>query len=87
MLCLYCPITPKDQNKKLEKYEEGVRNRPDIRFIPFAVTEFGVLGGHAMAFFIELARQATASTGCMWANCWPPDAERFSHRPCRPLRL
>jgi hypothetical protein len=28
----------------------GVRSRPDIRFIPFAVTEYGTLGGHPTAF-------------------------------------
>jgi hypothetical protein len=40
---------------KLEKYSEGVRSRPDIRFIPFAVIEFGSLGGHATAFLTDLA--------------------------------
>jgi hypothetical protein len=29
---------------------------PGIRFIPFAVTEFGTLGGHAIDFFRELAK-------------------------------
>jgi hypothetical protein len=28
------------EKTKFEKYEEGVRSRPDIRFTPFAVTEF-----------------------------------------------
>jgi hypothetical protein len=38
------------EKTKLEKYNsEGVRSRPDIRFIPFAVTEFGTLGGHTTA--------------------------------------
>jgi hypothetical protein len=40
-----------------------VRSRPDIRFIPFAVTEFGTLGGHATAFLTELAKQGAASKG------------------------
>jgi hypothetical protein len=40
----------------LEKHSLGVRSRPEIRFIPFAVTEFGALGGLATDFFIELAR-------------------------------
>jgi hypothetical protein len=48
---------------KFEKYSEGVRNRPDVRFIPFAVTEFGILGGHATAFLTVLAKQASASKG------------------------
>jgi hypothetical protein len=40
-----------------------VLSRPDIRFIPFAVTEVGTLGGHATAFLTEPAKQATASKG------------------------
>jgi hypothetical protein len=49
--------------QKFEKYSEGVRSRPDIRFIPFAITEFGTLGGHVMAFLTDLAKQAAASKG------------------------
>jgi hypothetical protein len=33
-----------------DMYSEGVRSRPETRFTPFAVTEFGALGGHATAF-------------------------------------
>jgi hypothetical protein len=51
------------EKTKLEKYSEGVRSRPDIRFIPFVVTEFGTLGGNATAFLTELVKQATASKG------------------------
>jgi hypothetical protein len=51
------------KNTKFEKCSEGLRSRPDIRFTPFAVTEFGILGGHAMAFPTELAKHATASKG------------------------
>jgi hypothetical protein len=40
-----------------------VRSRPDIRFIPFAITEFGSLGGHATAFLTELTKQGAASKG------------------------
>jgi hypothetical protein len=40
-----------------------VKSRPDISFIPFAVTEFGTLGGLATAFLVELAKQAAASKG------------------------
>jgi hypothetical protein len=47
----------------VEKLSERVRNRPDIRFIPFAVTEFDTLGGDATAFLTELAKQAAASKG------------------------
>jgi hypothetical protein len=46
-----------------EKYSEGVRSRPVIRFIPFAVTEFGALGSHATDLLNEQANLATASKG------------------------
>jgi hypothetical protein len=36
---------------KFEKYSEGVRTCHDIRFVPFAVTEFRALGGHAADAF------------------------------------
>jgi hypothetical protein len=36
---------------KFEKYSEGVRCHPDIRFIPFAGTYFGTLGGLATDFW------------------------------------
>jgi hypothetical protein len=51
------------EKTKFEKYSEGLRSRPDIRFIPFEVTVFGTLGGHATAFLTELAKQAAASKG------------------------
>jgi hypothetical protein len=51
------------EKTKFEKYSEGVRSRPDIRIIPFAVTEFGTLGGHATAFLTELAKHVAASKG------------------------
>jgi hypothetical protein len=35
---------------KVEKYSDRVRSRTNIRFIPFAVTEFSTLGGHATSF-------------------------------------
>jgi hypothetical protein len=44
------------EKTKFEKYSEGMRSRPDIRFIPYAVTEFGALGGHATASLNELAK-------------------------------
>jgi hypothetical protein len=53
----------RDEKTKFEKYSEVVRSRPDIRFIPFTVTEFGSLGGHATAFWTQPARQAAASKG------------------------
>ena len=51
------------EKTKFEKYSEGVRSRPDIHFIPFAVTEFGTLGGRAAAFLTELAKHEAASKG------------------------
>jgi hypothetical protein len=47
------------EKSKFENYSERVRSRPDIRFIPFAVTELGTLGGHATAFLTELAKHAS----------------------------
>jgi hypothetical protein len=49
--------------EKFEKCSEGVRSRPDIHFIPFAITEFGILGGHATAFLTELAKHAAGKKG------------------------
>jgi hypothetical protein len=49
------------EETKFEKYSEGVRSRPDSRLIPFAITEFGTLGGHAAAFLTEVAKYAAAS--------------------------
>jgi hypothetical protein len=56
---------------------------PEIRFIPFAVTEFGTLGGHATAFLRSWLDKQSHLKGCMWASCWPHGADGFSHRPCR----
>eukprot|EP00873_Tetraselmis_striata_P016210 jgi/Tetstr1/436474/TSEL_025302.t1 len=39
------------------KYDEGVRNAAGmLRFVPFAVSEFGSLAPHAEAFLVELAK-------------------------------
>jgi hypothetical protein len=38
----------RDKKTKFEKYSEGLRSRPNIRSIFFAVADFGALGGHAM---------------------------------------
>jgi hypothetical protein len=51
------------EKAKFEKYSEGARSRPDIRFTPFAVMESGTLGGHATAFLTEQAKQAAAAKG------------------------
>jgi hypothetical protein len=65
---VYSPASPEvalrlAEKAKFKKYSEGVRSRPDIRFIPFAVTEFGTLGGHATAFLTEIAKHGAASKG------------------------
>jgi hypothetical protein len=49
-------IVRRGEKTKFAKYSEGVRSYSDIRFIPFAFTEFGTLGGHAAAFLTELAK-------------------------------
>jgi hypothetical protein len=51
------------EKTKFKKYSEGVRSRPDSRFVPFAVTEVGALGGHATGFLNELAKEVVASKG------------------------
>jgi hypothetical protein len=45
-----------------------VRSRPDIRIIPFAVSEFGTLGGHATAFLTALAKQVASSRVASWCR-------------------
>jgi hypothetical protein len=52
-----------EKSKFDNKCSKGVRSRPDIRFIPFAVTEVGTLGGHATAFLTEMAKHAAVSKG------------------------
>jgi hypothetical protein len=58
---VYGPPSPevalrRAEKTKFEKYSEGVRSRPDIRFIPFEVTEFGTLDGNTTDFLTELAK-------------------------------
>jgi hypothetical protein len=69
---------------KFEKfYSEGVRSRPDIRFILFVVTEFGTLGGHATAFLTELAKHEAAPKWVHPGKLLAFGAERsLSRRPC-----
>jgi hypothetical protein len=49
------------EKTKFEKYWEAVRSRPEIRFIPFAPTEFGALNCNATVFFTKPVMQASAS--------------------------
>jgi hypothetical protein len=70
------------EKTKFEKYSEGVRSRIDIRFITFAVTEFGTLGGHATAFLMELAKETTASKGMSVGKLlasWRPKVSHAVH--------
>eukprot|EP00873_Tetraselmis_striata_P044809 jgi/Tetstr1/465073/TSEL_009801.t1 len=52
------------ERRKIQKYDEGVRNAAGmLRFVPFAVSEFGSLAPHAEAFLVELAKANQAHTG------------------------
>eukprot|EP00873_Tetraselmis_striata_P029548 jgi/Tetstr1/449812/TSEL_036876.t1 len=52
------------ERHKIEKYDEGVRNAAGmLRFVPFAVSEFGSLAPHAEAFLVELAKASHTHTG------------------------
>eukprot|EP00873_Tetraselmis_striata_P017346 jgi/Tetstr1/437610/TSEL_026277.t1 len=52
------------ERHKIQKYDEGVRNAAGmLRFVPFAVSEFGSLAPHAEAFLVELAKASQAHTG------------------------
>eukprot|EP00873_Tetraselmis_striata_P019526 jgi/Tetstr1/439790/TSEL_028203.t1 len=51
------------ERHKIQKYDEGVRNAAGmLRFVPFAVSEFGSLAPHAEAFLVELAKASHAHT-------------------------
>eukprot|EP00873_Tetraselmis_striata_P041797 jgi/Tetstr1/462061/TSEL_007131.t1 len=42
------------ERHKIQKYDEGVRNAAGmLRFVPFAVSEFGSLAPHAEAFLVD----------------------------------
>eukprot|EP00873_Tetraselmis_striata_P012241 jgi/Tetstr1/432505/TSEL_021879.t1 len=52
------------ERHKIQKYDEGVRNAAGmLRFVPFAVSEFGSLAPHTEAFLVELAKASHAHTG------------------------
>eukprot|EP00873_Tetraselmis_striata_P000650 jgi/Tetstr1/420914/TSEL_011976.t1 len=49
------------ERHKIQKYEEGVRNAAGmLRFVPFAVSEFGSLAPHAEAFLMLKKRKPAA---------------------------
>eukprot|EP00873_Tetraselmis_striata_P018435 jgi/Tetstr1/438699/TSEL_027248.t1 len=52
------------ERHKIQKYDEGVRNAAGmLRFVPFVVSEFGLLAPHAQAFLVELAKANHTHTG------------------------
>eukprot|EP00873_Tetraselmis_striata_P025913 jgi/Tetstr1/446177/TSEL_003578.t1 len=52
------------ERHKIQKYDEGVRNAAGmLRFVPFAVSEFGSLAPHAEAFLTSAATPASAPRG------------------------
>eukprot|EP00873_Tetraselmis_striata_P012666 jgi/Tetstr1/432930/TSEL_022270.t1 len=52
------------ERHKIQKYDEGVQNAAGmLRFVPFAVSEFGLLAPHAEAFLVELAKTSHKHTG------------------------
>eukprot|EP00873_Tetraselmis_striata_P034514 jgi/Tetstr1/454778/TSEL_041661.t1 len=59
------------ERHKIQKYDEGVRNAAGmLRFVPFAVFEFGSLAPHDEAFLAEVAkatpsREAPATNAAM----------------------
>eukprot|EP00873_Tetraselmis_striata_P020991 jgi/Tetstr1/441255/TSEL_029506.t1 len=51
------------ERRKIQKYDEGVRNAAGmLRFVPFAVSEFGSLAPHAKAFLKVNANDEAANT-------------------------
>eukprot|EP00873_Tetraselmis_striata_P017493 jgi/Tetstr1/437757/TSEL_026411.t1 len=51
------------ERRKIQKYDEGVRNAAGmLRFVPFAVSEFGSLAPHVGAFLVELAKASHTHT-------------------------
>eukprot|EP00873_Tetraselmis_striata_P044085 jgi/Tetstr1/464349/TSEL_009144.t2 len=57
------------ERHKIQKYDEGVRNAAGmLRFVPFAVSEFGSLAPHAEAFLelAELGGQLRVSATSQW---------------------
>eukprot|EP00873_Tetraselmis_striata_P007123 jgi/Tetstr1/427387/TSEL_017551.t1 len=52
------------ENHKIQKYDEGARNAAGmLRFVPFAVSEFGSLDPHVEPFLVELAKASHTHTG------------------------
>eukprot|EP00873_Tetraselmis_striata_P039888 jgi/Tetstr1/460152/TSEL_005468.t1 len=67
------------ERRKIQKYDEGVRNAAGmLRFVPFAVSEFGSLAPHAEAFLVEVAKASQAHTGTKIGQLLSAWRRRFS---------
>eukprot|EP00873_Tetraselmis_striata_P043055 jgi/Tetstr1/463319/TSEL_008243.t1 len=56
-------VTDPPERHKIQKYDGGVRNAAGmLRFVPFAISEFGSLAPHAEAFLVELAKASHTHT-------------------------
>eukprot|EP00873_Tetraselmis_striata_P011817 jgi/Tetstr1/432081/TSEL_021552.t1 len=67
------------ERHKIQKYDEGVRNAAGmLRFVPFAVSEFGSLAPHAEAFLVELAKASHTHTGQKIGHLLSAWRRRFS---------
>jgi hypothetical protein len=82
------PLSPEVALRRAEKTKfdeyssDGVKSRPDIHYIPLAVTEFGALGGHATALLAKLATQAVAFKGMHLGKLlasWPQNVSLAAH--------
>eukprot|EP00873_Tetraselmis_striata_P009071 jgi/Tetstr1/429335/TSEL_019253.t1 len=77
------------ERHKIQKYDEGFRNAAGmLRFVPFAVSEFGSLAPHAEAFFMELAKASRTHTGpkigqLLIVCVAPPFLLAHQHGTCR----
>eukprot|EP00873_Tetraselmis_striata_P016124 jgi/Tetstr1/436388/TSEL_025220.t1 len=64
---------------KIQKYDEGVRNAAVmLRFVPFAVSEFGSLAPHAEALLVELAEASHTHTAQKTGRLLSAWRRRFS---------
>eukprot|EP00873_Tetraselmis_striata_P046656 jgi/Tetstr1/466920/TSEL_011374.t1 len=68
------------ERHKIQKYDEGVRNAAGgiLRFVPFAISEFGSLAPHAEAFLVELAKASHTHTSQKTSRLLSAWRRRFS---------
>lgn len=60
------------EKKKLTSYGADLAKHPRVRFVPFAVDDFGHIGSHGLALLAELAAQAVSRAGIMDAEPGAP---------------